>query len=110
MNDIATRVAKGVAMLDERRPGWEGQIDLITLDIMSTDTCVLGQVYGGFHTGIRDLNFDGVWEMGFDCDVHSSMRDQHLEFYELTQEWTRVITILRSKQQAEVKEEAHVGS
>jgi hypothetical protein len=31
--DYAARVAKGVALLDEKRPGWERELDLETLDI-----------------------------------------------------------------------------
>lgn len=44
--DYAARVAKGVALLDEKRPGWERQIDLETLDIRNGSCCVTAQLSG----------------------------------------------------------------
>ena len=44
--DYAARVAKGVALLDEKRPGWEREIDLDALDIKSGERCVTAQLSG----------------------------------------------------------------
>lgn len=44
--DYAARVAKGAALLDEKRPGWERLIDLGTLDIESYRSCVTAQLSG----------------------------------------------------------------
>lgn len=35
----------GAKFLDERVPGWADRIDLTELDIHSSETCVLGQLY-----------------------------------------------------------------
>lgn len=48
--DYAARVAKGVALLDEKRPGWERLLDLDTLDIASSHACVTAQL-----SGVRDF-------------------------------------------------------
>lgn len=44
--DYAARVAKGVALLDEKRPGWESELDLATLDIENGTRCVTAQLSG----------------------------------------------------------------
>lgn len=44
--DYAARVAKGVALLDEKRPGWERELDLETLDIRNGSCCVTAQLSG----------------------------------------------------------------
>lgn len=43
---IRTRVEAGAAWLDQHRPGWLDEIDLITLDVGDRDYCVMGQLYG----------------------------------------------------------------
>jgi hypothetical protein len=44
--DYAARVAKGVALLDQKRPGWERELDLEILDIehggRSSAACATG--------------------------------------------------------------------
>lgn len=47
MSDIAARVARGAAWLDEKYPQWFGKIDLSILDLGDCTQCVLGQVYTG---------------------------------------------------------------
>lgn len=47
MSEIAVRVARGAAWLDEKYPGWWAKIDLSTLDLSRCTQCVLGQVYTG---------------------------------------------------------------
>lgn len=46
--DARERVARGAALLDEKRPGWAERIDLPTLSMASDCMCVLGQLEGSF--------------------------------------------------------------
>lgn len=67
---IAGRVARGVALLDERGPqGWRDKIDLDRLDIIYN--CVLDQVFGDFTGGMEALGlrlFDNQSTgYGFNC-------------------------------------------
>ena len=39
------RVEKGAALLDEKLPGWESNIDLDRLQLADTNECVLGQLF-----------------------------------------------------------------
>lgn len=52
--DYAARIAKGAALLDEKRPGWERLLDLDTLDIRSGDHCVTAQL-SGVHSWWRGM-------------------------------------------------------
>jgi hypothetical protein len=52
----AERAARGAALLDEKRPGWVAEVDLPGLELSSENVCVLGQVFGGFATGIELLD------------------------------------------------------
>lgn len=56
--DYAARVAKGAALLDEKRPGWEHEIDLDILNISSGYTCVTAQLSGvqSYHVGREQLD------------------------------------------------------
>lgn len=53
MNETLARMAqeaaaRGARFLDERRPGWEREIDLSVLDLQSCHDCIIGQLYGNF--------------------------------------------------------------
>ncbi|WP_285647761.1 hypothetical protein [Lentzea sp. NBRC 102530] len=93
---MATRVARGVALLDEKKPGWDGHIHLPTLDIMYGTYCVLGQVFGNYDTGARILGLDirsDVVDCGFNGPFNDEGRWQ--DMCELKHEWVRVITSRR---------------
>ena len=51
----ATAVARGVALLDERDPGWRDSVDLSKFSIASGFTCILGQRYGDYVGGAHTL-------------------------------------------------------
>lgn len=66
MNDYMARVQKGAALLDEKRPGWEKEIDIGILDIMDGRWCVLGQLYGYYTIGATVMGIGyGNQEYGF---------------------------------------------
>jgi hypothetical protein len=44
MPNIAKRVQRGMAFLDEARPDWRKHVNPVTLDINSATDCVLGQL------------------------------------------------------------------
>ena len=109
--DVPTRVAKGVSLLDERKPGWERLIDLSRFDISMTDCCILGQLYentgedAGFYLGLHALGLDAFDEAGADEGFDNYYDREQDEFPELQKEWVRVITVLRSRNQGTVTQE-----
>lgn len=99
------RIAKGVALLDQKRPGWENEISLVELDLKDPNDCVLGQVYGSFGTGANDLKLvacvcsmcrASAFEVsaascGFDLDSEMT-GEALLAWNELTEAWKHAIT------------------
>lgn len=57
---VAERVARGVALLDQVMPGWFTKIDLPRLRMAAIEHCILGQVYGHYHDGVRVLGLDNA--------------------------------------------------
>lgn len=56
MTTIAERVAKGAALLDEKRPGWDRELPRLSrLSIANAEQCILGQLYGYFYSGVHPL-------------------------------------------------------
>lgn len=54
--DLAARVQRGIALLDEKGPSdWRSRIDLTTLDIDDATLCILAQLYGDYHTGCEAI-------------------------------------------------------
>lgn len=52
------RVRRGMKLLDNKKPGWEQEIDLGTLHLSSCSFCVLGQLYRDYERGCAELNLD----------------------------------------------------
>ena len=63
----AQAVAKGAAVMDQRKRDWRKRINLETLSIASVRACVLGQNYGSFNAGMEALGIGriGAAEHGF---------------------------------------------
>ena len=91
--EVAERVERGAALLDEKEPGWAARIDVGKFDIGSGCRCALGQLYGRFHDGLYEVfpsgeyqarSYGFMWEEG-DEDGEPS------EIAALNDEWRRVI-------------------
>lgn len=52
-------VRNGIQLLDEKLPGWRGKFNGETLSTYDNETCVLGQQFGEYETGLREL---GIWD------------------------------------------------
>ena len=90
---IADRVARGVALLDRKLPGWDAGVDLSTLHLDSCSRCVLGQLYGDYSyaADVFDVE-DNPEDFGFDL-----FEGDPFTYEDLTVEWKRVI---RGRRQA----------
>lgn len=104
---IETRVARGVALLDEKLPGWWQRIDLARLNLGSPCNCILGQEFASHE------DVDGDWWTGYEVaqDVLLDYRDattfgfdlkfaDSCDFPSLTAEWKRVILARRGGEAA----------
>lgn len=107
--DIQERVARGVALLDATEPGWVHRINTEKLDVSHGEACVLGQLYGNYTLGRHALGLDHnqAGEHGFQMRTPSIEPPRGLlvrvlngfaEYPDLTQEWRRVVEILKTEQ------------
>jgi hypothetical protein len=99
-------VCRGVRFLDEHVPGWEHEIDLDTLDLDSTERCVLGQLWLAGHPRARargnayvkmltllKLPAEVASSFGFDTESDDTEDDTYDDdlYDRLTKAWKRVI-------------------
>lgn len=56
---VGERVESGAKLLDDYASDWYRFVDLGRLDIQSIQNCILGQIFGSFRNGTRDLGFEG---------------------------------------------------
>lgn len=54
-SDLKTSVQRGAQLLDRKRPGWHGRIDVDQLRMEECERCVLGQVFGEYRDGLLRL-------------------------------------------------------
>jgi hypothetical protein len=81
------RARAGMALLDEKaEPNWRELICVDSLDLSTTDCCVLGQVYGRYGYGIDELDISGRGEeLGFYADFR--------DYEPLQQAWEELLTV-----------------
>ena len=99
---LSTRVRRGVALLDEKVPGWHQRIDVDELDLRFCTTCIVGQLFGPGSfwgplrtlTGLKVVGYDESRGYGFDVDpfVHDYKALERLWSYvvrtrQATQQW-----------------------
>jgi hypothetical protein len=51
LTPVRAKIARTVALLDQATPEWASRIDVETLNLYTSDRCVLGQVYGSYAQG-----------------------------------------------------------
>src|SRR5258708_35896283 len=74
VDDVATRAARGAALLDERMPGWAQRIDVGRLDLADGCNCVLGQLFTEYYLATRPVLGLGVSEAldaAIGCGFHA---------------------------------------
>lgn len=49
------QVERGFALLNHVAPGWQASIDIDWLNMVSSYSCILGQVYESYQTGIETI-------------------------------------------------------
>jgi hypothetical protein len=99
MSTVTARVAAGMALLDERAPGWLERIDLAALNMRCN--CIVNQVSSrSFFMGLHDLGLaDGAAaDHGFWWDADDSLTDSEIDadIQALDAEWRRVIEARRA--------------
>jgi hypothetical protein len=55
MSTISERVRAGVELLDKSQPQWREKVNPVRLDMTLQGTCILGQVYGWYTEGLKQI-------------------------------------------------------
>lgn len=86
---IASRVDRGISVLDKKDVGWRNHVDCAILNMYSHKDCVLGQIYESYYLGTLALKLtDGdAAILGFDAENPEDKK----EYENLTNEWKRRI-------------------
>lgn len=92
---LAAAVARGAALLDRKRPGWESEIDIAKLDIASTDRCITAQLSGenDYRVGMDRLGIGSYEEyvgLGFAADIVAG-ESNYADYRTLTDLWRALI-------------------
>lgn len=67
MATLQERVTRGMAFLDEARPGWDKHIALERLDQNQCGACIVGQLFKWYDTGMDTLG------LGIDNDSEENL-------------------------------------
>ena len=82
MKAIEERVQRGMALLDDKNPGWERKIDLHILNMEDCHACILGQLYTEYSLGFKPLAIWSGHPYGFNSSFY---------YHELTSAWKEAI-------------------
>lgn len=89
------RVKRGIRFLDKTlgRRKWVKKIRLNKLDLSDPNTCVIGEIFGGYTRGLEGLNKDKKWgrKNGFNLPVVASVTDKYEDFQVLTRLWKETL-------------------
>jgi hypothetical protein len=92
---IEQRVDRGAAWLDECRPAWWAEIDLIRLDLDHQEDCVLGQLWGDYFS--VPIMLDEAIASGFDSDHAADTVEYEDDVAALTEAWRALIERRRAE-------------
>lgn len=56
---------RGARLMDRAQPGWAALIDTGSLNIQSNLHCILAQLYGSYHEGLRELGIGRLRAAGY---------------------------------------------
>lgn len=89
-----TRIAEGVKLLNQERPGWLEKIDLGELDMGNPLCCIIGQVDGDYETSelVESNKASAAWGFTLFGETRSNWGT-------LTEEWKQKILALRSQKE-----------
>jgi hypothetical protein len=89
---VLRRVKAGIELLErEIGPEWVERIELETLCLSDSSTCVLGQVYGDFNYGLQELWEDTDHDLTLIEAMHRGFYEPSEDYGELQEIWMAVL-------------------
>jgi hypothetical protein len=93
-DEARARVARGAAMLDERRPGWFHRIDPGVLDLQSGCACIIGQLFDGYTNAYQEFTEWTAYSWrsahGFTVNSDTDLSDTDLAHAEMDEAFKRL--------------------
>lgn len=95
MATVQERIARGMALLDEKLPGWKERVNLARLDMSSQTYGLLEQLFDGYMKGLRALGlaFATGQQYGFDIRNDDEDDEGEEEWGQLTDAWIKALTV-----------------
>lgn len=92
------RVARGAALMDQHKPGWEDRIRIPNLEMYSGASCILGQCYGAYSAGAEILFPNDFPEITQEQEAvnHGFQSDSKVGYNALHEEWVMQIMARRT--------------
>ena len=78
--NIKERVQNGIRVLDETYPEWWKLIDPEQLNIDNEFYCVVGQIFGKYSTGMKQLGLLEGYDYGFLVGYYRDQKEIHQEW------------------------------
>lgn len=92
MSNIATkRVQAGIEFLNGVKYGWQNAIDIQKIEMYDGESCVIGQIYGGYDSGLSKLGLTDslARSYGFEDDYSN----EPVTYSDLTSAWKAALTV-----------------
>lgn len=69
--EIERAVRRGVKLLDKSHPNWRSKVSLEDLNLLSSERCIIGQVFGSYYQArlVLGLSQDAGIYYGFDVPI-----------------------------------------
>lgn len=80
MKQIPEEIKAGMALLDEKVPGWREKVNPQQLNMAYCFTCILGQVFGEYTHGLKRLGIADDEEVYSEFDPETNEQAQNLGF------------------------------
>lgn len=93
--EIRQRIRDGAEWLDQHRPGWHSQLDMVEFDMNDLDCCILGQLYPkwdgpGVPTEVGKMKLADLDKLGF-WVLPGTWEYGSPTYAQLTVEWRQLI-------------------
>jgi hypothetical protein len=95
--EMRAAIKRGIRLLDENLLNWRKRIDVNELDLSECTSCVLGQIFYDYHTGLHHFNMRDIdtieWHaFGLNLDAEEQPNKYRIEYEQLNKLWKEALS------------------